>query len=90
MKRRGAIAVFVFLPAAAFANQQAADSCAAKLPKNPAAIYSASVTQISPDSDIRAIVTNVTRGMVMNGDLSRGDAKPAAEAAGACLRLLRK
>lgn len=90
MKRFGSIAIFVLLPAAAFADQKAADSCAAKLPKNPAAIYSASVAQISPDFNIRAIVTSVTRGMVMNGDLSRDAAKPAAEAAGACLRLLRK
>jgi hypothetical protein len=77
-------------PAAAYADQQAADACAAKLPKSSAAIYSASAAQISPGANVRDIVTHVTRGMVLSGDLSRSEARHAAEAAGACLKFLRK
>jgi hypothetical protein len=82
--------ILVLLPAAAFADRQAADTCSATLPKDAAAIYSASVAQISPSANVREIVRNVTRAMVRSGNLSRSDARPAAEAAGACLKLLKQ
>ena len=86
MKFVGLAAAFVMLlPTAAFADQAAADACAAKLPKNASAIYTASAAQASPGADLKAVVTKVTRGMVLSGKMSRDDAKPAAEAAGACL-----
>jgi hypothetical protein len=82
--------LFGLFPAAAYADQQAADACAARLPKSSAAIYSASAAQISPGANLRDIVTHVTRSLVMSGDLSRSEARPAAEAAGSCLKFLRK
>jgi hypothetical protein len=88
MKFLPATGVLVMFPVVALANQQAADDCAAKLPKNAAAIYSASAPQISPGANIRTIVTSVTRGMVRSGSLSRSEARPAAESAGSCLKLL--
>jgi hypothetical protein len=90
MKLARLAALLALLPVSTFANQKTADSCASSLPKSSAAIYAASVKRISPGANIRDIVTSVTRGMVMSGDLGRGDAKPAAEAAGACLKLLRE
>lgn len=88
MKMLQLTTMLVLLPVAALADQQAADHCAAKLQAGPAAIYSATMAKIAPGSNIRDIVKSVTRGMVMSGDLGRNDAKPAAEAAGSCLRLL--
>lgn len=82
--------LLVLVPAAAFADQQAADTCAAKLGKDAATIYSASVAQISPGANLRETVKSVTRGMVRSGSLSRSDARPAAESAGTCLKLLKE
>jgi hypothetical protein len=82
--------ILVLLPGAAFADRQAADTCAATLQKDAAAIYSASVAQISPGANVRDIVRSVTRDMVRSGNLSRSGARPAAESAGACLKLLKE
>ncbi|SFK52241.1 hypothetical protein [Methylocapsa palsarum] len=84
------IAILLLLaPSAAFADRQAADACAASLTSDSSAIYRATVARISPGVDVRDIVRSVTRAMVMSGTLDRAGAKPAAEAAGACLKLLR-
>ncbi|RBP16500.1 hypothetical protein DFR50_105143 [Roseiarcus fermentans] len=90
MKFLGFLAIPFLFPAAAFADQKAADGCAAKLGRASAAIYAASAAQLSPGANLRDVVTSVTRGMVMSGDLGRAEARPAAEAAGACLSLLDK
>jgi hypothetical protein len=90
MKFLCVIGVLVLLPAAASADRQAADTCAAKLRKDAAAIYSASVAQFSTGANVGDIVRSVTRGMVRSGNLTRSDARPAAESAGACLKLLKE
>jgi len=90
MKFAGVTAFAVLLSTAAHADQKAADACAAKLPKDSAAIYSATVAKLSPGADVRAIVKSVARGMVMSGSLSRDNARDVAEAAGACLKLLKE
>jgi hypothetical protein len=90
MKRACLIALLVTTPITALADQKAADACAAKLPKESAAIYSNTVAQISPGVSIKDVVVGVTRSMVMAGRLSRANARPAAEAAGSCLELIRR
>jgi hypothetical protein len=89
MKFAGLAVAFVLFPTVAFANQAAADACAAKLPKDSAAIYTAAAPQAVSGGNLKDIVTKVTRGMVLSGKLSRSDARPAAEAAGTCLALLK-
>ena len=89
MKRICLVTLLVTNPLTALADQKSADACAAKLPKEPAAIYSEVVAQIAPGANVRDIVVSVTRGMVMAGRLSRANARPAAEAAGSCLELIR-
>ena len=84
------VAPFVVSPVAALADQKSADACAARLPREPAAIYSATVAQIAPGANVREIVVGVTRNLVMAGRLSEANARPAAEAAGSCLELMRK
>ena len=90
MKRACLVALLVTGSMTALADQKSADACAAKLPKAPAAIYSNTVAQISTGTNIKDVVVSVTRGMVIAGSLSRANARPAAEAAGSCLELIRK
>jgi hypothetical protein len=90
MKRACLMALLVTSPVTALADRNAADACATKLPKEPAAIYSNTVAQIAPGVNVRDLVVSVTRGMVLAGRLSRANARPAAEAAGSCLELIRK
>jgi hypothetical protein len=89
MRRTCLIALLVTSPVTVLADRKSADACAAKLPKEPAAIYSETVAQIAPGVNVRDIVISVTRGMVVAGRLSRANARPAAEAAGSCLELIK-
>ncbi|MDP2411786.1 MAG: hypothetical protein Q8M26_16055 [Pseudolabrys sp.] len=68
------------------ASRAAADACAAKLPANSQMIYAATVADVAPGVDLKDVVRSKTRSLVISGKLSRGDAEPAAEAAGACLK----
>ena len=72
--------------APARANRAAADACAAKLPADSKLIYAETIGAVRPGMDLREMVTAKTRALVMGGKLSRSNARPAAEAAGACLR----
>ena len=90
MNRTCLIPLLVISPVTVLADQKSADACAAKLPKDSAAIYSNTLAQIAPGANVRDVVVNVTRGMVMAGRLSRTSARPAAEAAGTCLELNRR
>lgn len=69
-----------------FASRAAADACAAKLPANSQMIYAATVADVAPGVDLKDVVRSKTRSLVISGKLNRGDAEPAAEAAGACLK----
>ncbi|MBS7702600.1 hypothetical protein [Chelatococcus asaccharovorans] len=73
----------------AMASPAGAAACAAKLGKSAQIIYNAVAPQVSGGGDLRGLVTDQTRGLVMSGQISRGDARPAAEAAGQCLEQLR-
>lgn len=75
--------------APAMASPAGAAACAAKLGKSAQLIYNAVAPQASGSGDLRGLVTDQTRGLVMSGQISRGDARPAAEAAGRCLEQLR-
>lgn len=74
---------------AAFADKAGASACAAKLPKNAKLIYDATAAQAAGGGDLKDLVTTQTRGLVMSGQIDRGGAREAAEAAGQCLVMLR-
>lgn len=82
-----AIAPFAIAPA--LADSAGAATCAAKLGKPARLIYNTVAPQASGSADLRGLITDQTRGLVMSGQISRGDARPAAEAAGQCLAQLR-
>ncbi len=91
MKMRALAIAFglVCLASAASADRPAADKCAAKLSGDAKTIYAASAPLITPTSDIRGVITDQTRSLVINGTISRAAAKPAAEAAGTCIAMIR-
>ncbi|MFO1149524.1 MAG: hypothetical protein U1E62_14200 [Alsobacter sp.] len=74
-------------PASA-AGAQAADSCAKGLSTESRMIYDATVRAMKGPSTIRDTVVAQTKALVMEGKIAEANARPAAEAAGACLRLL--
>lgn len=79
----------LLVAAPAFADQAAATKCAAGLDANGQAIYGAAAPQAASTSDLRGLITSVTKSLVSNGTVSMGAARGAAEAAGACLSKLR-
>jgi hypothetical protein len=66
----------------------AADQCATGLPADSRMIYDASVRNMKSLDTLRDTVVAETRSLVMSGKISEADARPAAERAGTCLRLL--
>ncbi|MDQ0503527.1 hypothetical protein [Xanthobacter agilis] len=84
-----ACAAFGVMTVPALADQASADKCAAGLDANGQAIYAAAAPQAAAASDLRGLVTSVTKSLVSNGTVSMGDARGAAEAAGSCLMKLR-
>jgi len=74
------------LAAPALADRKAADACAAKLSADAKLVYAAAIGSVAPGANMQDMVRSKTRSLVMGGQLSRGNARPAAEAAGACLK----
>lgn len=77
------------LPASAFADQAGATACAAGLSADGKLIYAKTAPEVTPTTDLKEAVTAVARSMVMGGQMSREVARPAAEAAGECLKMLK-
>ena len=89
LRRLPAIAALLALPCAALADPATGAACAAKLPPDAAMIYRATAPEIRRDTVIRDLLSTRVRAMVIEGKLDRAAARPAAEAAGACLQALR-
>jgi hypothetical protein len=79
-------AVFAFtIPSVA--GQSEAQSCASGLDASGQMIFNAVLPQVSPGADLKGVLTATTKSLVKSGQIGRGDAKPAAMAAGECLKL---
>ena len=72
--------------APSLANRTAADACAARLPADAKLIYTATIGSVVPGVDFADNVRSKARELVMAGKLTRDQAQPAAQAAGACLK----
>lgn len=81
--------IFAAIPAAR-ADAAAANACAAKLAKDARTIYDATLPQLTPGADLRALVTTNTRALARAGTIDRGTARQSAQAAGACLQRARR
>ncbi|MEP9351686.1 hypothetical protein [Xanthobacter sp. KR7-225] len=82
-----ALAAFA-MAAPAQADKAAADKCAAGLDASAKTVYQATAPGFAAAGDKRGFVTETVRGLVSSGSLSLGSARPAAEAAAACLEQL--
>ena len=82
-----AIALLTLSAAPAFAGQAEAQSCAAGLDANAKLIFTTALPQVAPGADLKGVVTDTTKSLVKAGQVPRGEARPAAEAAGQCLKL---
>ena len=67
-----------------------AQNCAGSLDANGQQIFNAALPQVAPGADLKGIVTDVTKSLVKAGQIKRSDARPAAMAAGECLKLAMK
>jgi hypothetical protein len=82
-----ALSLLALSAAPALAGQAEAQSCAAGLDANAKLIFNAALPQVAPGADLRGVVTDTTKSLVKAGQVPRGEARPAAEAAGQCLKL---
>lgn len=73
-------------PVAAHADAAALAACKAKLTPDAQAIFDKTLPQVTPDSDLRALLTSNTRSLAMAGTISMGNARASATAAGQCLQ----
>jgi hypothetical protein len=81
-----AAAAFSLTAVPSYANRASADACAAKLSPEAKQIYAASIGSVAPGADMQEVVRSKTRALVIGGKISRSAARPAAEAAGVCLK----
>ena len=80
-------ALFIaFGTGAALADQAAADACAGSLNTEAKAIYAAAVGSVG-STDLKSLVTETTKSLVMAGTVARGTARDSAMAAGHCLEM---
>jgi hypothetical protein len=83
----GAASTATFSPAAR-ADQAGATACASQLTPDGRTLYDKVAPTMTAKTNIKDALTAVARPMVMNGSMSREKARPAAEAAGECLKQL--
>lgn len=77
-------------PALAWAaDPAAASACSTQLSTDGRLFYAKVSARMTPATDIREELTEVARPLVMDGSMSRANARAAAEAAGECLKLLK-
>jgi hypothetical protein len=74
----------------AFADEQAANSCARTLSPAALEIYRAAAPDLKPDTNMASLLRAKVMPMVMSGDMNRTTARTAATAASFCLRGLQQ
>ena len=84
-----ALGLVVLAASPALADQAAAGKCAAGLAPDAKAIYTAAAPQFAASTDPRGLLKDTTRSLITAGTVSMGNARSAAEAAAACLKLLK-
>ena len=80
------VAIVASFTAPSFANRAAADACASRLSSEAKLIYAATIGSVGPGVNLPDKVRANARSLVMAGKINRGQAQPAAQAAGACLK----
>ena len=75
--------------AVAYAGQPEAEACSAHLAPQGQLMFRAVAEHVKPDSDIRSLMREHVRPLVMSGRISREDAQNNAPSVGKCLLLLK-
>lgn len=83
-----AVAATCVLATSARADKAAAEACAAKLPTEAMAIYRDTAPAMTASVDLRTVITDHTKKLVMAGQVAQGTARDSAVAAGKCLASL--
>ncbi len=81
--------MLLVIPAVVRADQASALACSASLSSDAKLVYDKTAPTVKPDTIIKDALSAVVRPMVMNGSMAQAVARPAAEAAGECLKLLK-
>ena len=84
------LAVLAITAAPAFAGVHEAEKCAAGLDPSSQKIFAAVLPQVTPAADLKVLVPEATKALVKSGQVPLANAKPAAMAAGGCLKLAKK
>ena len=87
MRLTVALGLMALSAAPALAGQAEAKSCAAGLDANAMLIFNAALPQVVPGADLKGVVTDTAKSLVKAGAVPHADARPAAIAAGECLKL---
>jgi len=74
----------------AFADEVKPDACAASLSPTGKIIFEAVAPSVEADTNLRELLKEKVRPLVMSGKLKRKDAKANAPLAGECLLLLKQ
>ncbi|MDP4823792.1 MAG: hypothetical protein NWR47_07580 [Aestuariivirgaceae bacterium] len=70
------------------AGEPEAQACSAQLDSNAKLIFDDTLSSVVPGVDMKSVITTHTKSLVFAGKMSRSAAKPAATAAGECLKLV--
>ena len=89
MRLQTAVLFTILTTGTAWADAKQAQSCAASLSSESKTIYDASSADVSAGGDIKSVLESKTRSLVIDGKVARSNARPSAEAAGACLKFLK-
>ena len=89
MKKIAMVFLIALAPTVALADQAASTKCRSKLNADGKMIYDKSLPLATPEANLRDVVTEQTRALASAGTIQL-PARENAEAAGECLKLLRK
>ena len=89
MRRLAIVSFSILVSTTAWADAQKAQSCAGGLAAESKIIYEASVADVKAGNDIKSVLEAKTRSLVIDGKVTRSSARESAEAAGACLKILK-
>ena len=83
------VAACLSLPTDALAGVAEANACAATLSKDARAIFDATLPQLTPQANLRELLTTNTRDLAFGGTISLWNARESATAASDCLQKAR-
>lgn len=87
MKLLSTLLILAAMTVPALASDSPAQACANKLDAKAKLIFANALPQIKPGSDLKTIITDITKSLVGQGQIPRADARGAAMSAGECLKL---